>query len=89
MPKPPVVESAPEQGAEVAAEVQVPVVPQPPVSLSPPVQKEVELPKAKAKSGPIQVVATRKGFFNNHRLNEGDKFVIDSEDQLGSWMKKI
>ena len=40
-------------------------------------------------SDPIHVVATRAGFYKNSRKQEGDKFTIDSERQLGTWMKKI
>lgn len=39
--------------------------------------------------GPIQVVATRAGFYANGRRAEGDKFTIASKKHLGSWMKKI
>jgi hypothetical protein len=39
--------------------------------------------------GPIQVVATRAGFYGLVRRVEGDKFSIDNEKQLGDWMKKI
>lgn len=41
------------------------------------------------KLGPINVVALRAGFYKRHRKVEGDKFTIDSEAQMGSWMKKI
>lgn len=36
---------------------------------------------------PIEVVALRAGFFGSMRRAEGDKFMISSMDQLGSWMK--
>lgn len=39
--------------------------------------------------GPINVVAIAAGFYKCSRKVEGDKFQIDSEKQLGSWMKKI
>lgn len=35
----------------------------------------------------IEVMATRNGFFDQERKKEGDKFVVPSMKQLGSWMK--
>lgn len=52
--------------------------------------QEVVEPKVRAHAGgPIQVVATRAGFFGLVRRVEGDKFTIDHEGQMGDWMKKI
>lgn len=49
----------------------------------------VETVKEVKASGPIHVIATRAGFFKQQRRVEGDKFTIDGEHQLGTWMKKI
>lgn len=52
--------------------------------------KEMPQPKGAAHvHGPknIEVVATRNGFFDQERKKEGDKFVVPSMKQLGSWMK--
>jgi len=44
----------------------------------------------KKPSGPINVVATRAGFFKRCRKVEGDKFTISDESQFSkNWMKKI
>lgn len=45
----------------------------------------VRIPKTP--KGGIEVVATRQGFYNQHRLNEGDKFTVASFEDLGEWMK--
>ena len=37
----------------------------------------------------IEVVADRKGFYNGHRYNEGDSFVIRHPDEFGEWMKCV
>ncbi len=37
----------------------------------------------------IEVIALRKGFFGNHRREEGDKFVISKMSQLGDWMECV
>lgn len=34
----------------------------------------------------IEVVATRKGFYRQHRKREGDKFKVRSLKELGQWM---
>jgi hypothetical protein len=44
--------------------------------------------------GPLQVVATRPGFFGGFRYAEGDKFTIEnmaqfSDESKGGWMKQI
>ena len=41
-----------------------------------------------AKHG-IEVVALRKGFHNQRRLVEGDRFTIAHFDDLGEWMKCV
>ncbi len=41
-----------------------------------------------SKSG-IEVVALRNGFYNQHRLVEGNVFVVKSFEDLGEWMKCI
>jgi hypothetical protein len=33
----------------------------------------------------IEVVALRKGFYNQNRYNEGSKFSIKSENDFGEW----
>ncbi len=44
---------------------------------------------AAVKTG-LKVVATEKGFYNNRRLNIGDKFTIRSEQDFSeNWMKYI
>lgn len=35
----------------------------------------------------FEVVALRKGFYNQRRLEEGDKFLVKSFEELGEWMK--
>ena len=58
---------------------------------SPKVEAKVDTPKVEAQpvAKSIQVVAMRAGFYKQTRKVEGDKFTIDGEHQLGSWMKKI
>lgn len=52
-------------------------------------EKPAEIPKVEGSVGPINVVALSRGWYKCARKEEGDKFTIDSEKQLGSWMKKI
>lgn len=40
------------------------------------------------KSG-IKVVATRKGFYNQLRVKEGDEFIIKDFSKIGEWMKCV
>ena len=35
----------------------------------------------------IDVVALRKGFYNQHRLAEGDEFQVKKFEDLGEWMR--
>lgn len=35
----------------------------------------------------IEVVATRKGFYNQNRLRDGDKFYIKSPEDFGDWFR--
>lgn len=35
----------------------------------------------------IEVVALRKGFYNQNRLKEGDTFYIKSTEEFGDWFK--
>ena len=35
----------------------------------------------------IEVVALRKGFYNQHRLKENETFTVKSFEDLGEWMK--
>lgn len=57
--------------------------------------KDAELEAAEEASlksngkGKIKVVALRAGYFKGSRKQEGDKFVLDSEAEMGDWMKKI
>lgn len=44
---------------------------------------------AKVKPQKIEVIALMKGFYKQRRIKEGQKFFIDSMDQLGSWMKCV
>lgn len=37
----------------------------------------------------IEVVSTRKGFYNQSRIKEGTVFFIKSEDQFGDWFKCV
>jgi len=37
----------------------------------------------------IEVVAMAKGFYNQNRYVEGDKFSIRSEQEFGEWMKCV
>lgn len=37
----------------------------------------------------IKVIATRAGFFNQHRKAEGDKFSVPTMEKLGDWMKCV
>ena len=55
------------------------------------VEEKVSDKKVESKKvvGKINVIATRAGFYGNSRKVAGDKFTIDGEHQLGSWMKKI
>lgn len=39
--------------------------------------------------GRIEVVATRKGFYNQERKAEGSKFFIKSEEEFGEWFKCV
>ena len=45
----------------------------------------VNIPKF-PKNG-IKVVATRKGFYNQKRISEGEEFVIKCKEHLGEWMQ--
>ena len=51
------------------------------------VVSNVSVPKI-PKTG-IAVIATRKGFYGQQRLKEGDKFVVRKIQDLGEWMKCI
>lgn len=37
----------------------------------------------------IEVMATRKGFYNQHRIQENETFKIGSFEELGDWMKCV
>ncbi len=51
--------------------------------------KSVSTVKASAPKKGLEVVALRKGFYNQHRLREGDSFTIKSFEDLGDWMKCV
>ena len=42
------------------------------------------IPTISAKKA-IECIADRKGFYNQERLEEGDKFKIKSEEEFGEW----
>lgn len=46
--------------------------------------KEVIIPK-----GGIEVVALRKGFYNNNRIIPGQRFRVSAMDKLGLWMECV
>lgn len=76
------------------AEAQAPVVPEveaaPVVEEVPPVVKPIEEKQlSPKKSGKVNVVATRNGYFKGSRKVEGDKFTLDDASEMGDWMKKI
>jgi hypothetical protein len=51
-------------------------------------EKSGEAVEAKViKSDKIEVVALAKGFYGQRRRSPGDKFMINSFADLGSWMK--
>jgi hypothetical protein len=37
----------------------------------------------------IECVASRKGFYNQTRLREGDSFTLRSENEFGDWFKCV
>ncbi len=45
--------------------------------------------KSNKKAGKVAVVAVRQGYFKGSRKSPGDKFTLDSADEMGDWMKKI
>jgi hypothetical protein len=51
-----------------------------------------DVSQVKAPSVPkkgIEVVAIRKGFYNQTRYKEGDKFFIKSEESFGDWFSCV
>jgi hypothetical protein len=48
---------------------------------------EKKIPLAPKKG--IEVVATMKGFYNQMRYREGDKFLIRSTEEFGEWFKCV
>lgn len=73
-----------QESSPVADEFQVP---QANVNVQEP-SNEMKMPQPVAKRG-IPVVATRKGFYNQNRYKEGDKFSIRSEEEFGEWFKCV
>ena len=47
----------------------------------------ISIPKFSSKG--IEVVATRKGFYNQRRISEGEKFIVKKKENLGEWMKCV
>jgi len=45
--------------------------------------------KKVVKSKPIDVVATRDGYYKQERKKPGDKFTIEGEHQMGDWMEVL
>lgn len=72
------------------------VPPEHDVEEAPPIVNEVEktivsnvdLPVVSEKRG-YEVVATRAGFYNQHRKKAGDKFIVATFEKLGTWMECI
>lgn len=72
-----------------------------PASLDEPSHDEIEKPKftsseqtisnklenVKTPRTGIEVVALRKGFYNQNRIRVGDKFKVGKMTQLGEWMR--
>ena len=56
-------------------------------TLNLPIAPKVEEPEMAAPVQGLEVVALRAGFYGSHRKVEGDKFLIKSEDEMGTWMK--
>lgn len=52
-------------------------------------QEQAPAPKAPPRPSGIQVVARRKGFYNQDRKKEGDKFLIKKVSDFGSWMRCV
>ena len=44
---------------------------------------------APAPKNGIEVEATRKGFYNQQRYEQGNRFKVRSRDELGEWMKCV
>lgn len=62
-------------------ETKASAMPKPPVANELAVKEEIA-----ASSKPIEVIATRKGFYKQRRIAEGARFKIDSMEQFGTWM---
>ena len=52
------------------------------------VNNKVDIPLVPEKKG-IEVVATRAGFYNQHRKEKDDKFIVSKFKKLGEWMKCV
>lgn len=57
------------------------------VNIDKDISTQLNVPSAPKKG--IEVVAQMKGFYNQKRYNQGDSFLIKSEEQFGSWMKCV
>ena len=49
------------------------------------VDNEVDVPITSKKN--IEVIATRKGFYKQQRIKEGQTFFVTKFEELGLWMK--
>lgn len=78
----------PSAGAQPPAQTTENVVQEPKKALSE-AEKFKALKASLPKKGPINVIATRAGFYKMMRKFEGDKFTIDGAHHFGSWMKLI
>lgn len=74
-----------EDSANAESEVEISSKPQ---IINPQDSNDSQVDVKASKKG-IEVVATRKGFYNGSRLKEGDSFIVKSEEDLGEWMKCV
>lgn len=78
----------PIQESENKVELQAPVHEQKPVIETPDTVNS-SVAKVSVPSKGIKVVATRKGFYNQTRMKEGEEFTIKSEEEFGEWFKCV
>jgi len=58
-----------------------------PSIISPEENNDSVVSVSKSHSNGIEVVALRKGFYNQNRIREGEKFTVKNFEDLGEWMK--
>ena len=63
-------------------------MPKPQEAKAPEVVEKEESPVVEAAGG-IEVIALRNGFFNTKRVKAGDRLIVPSFEQLGSWMECV